>query len=228
MAGQGWNADGLTGSHPRDAPNVVRFPGNWIGPLDELVPIGRDADTQLDKQNLYADESDGVGAAAFWSEDAQDVHRVGTPAPVSPPEGRRRRLRLAIPVGGFAVAVAAVVAAITVALGSGTHLGEPGPGSHGSQSPSTAELAAAPRVKTSARRTASAGRGANSKERSSRAGKRRHAESYRAPKSAQASARTDKAVTKVSTEPADNASTGDVASPTGAVSPPPDAAQLNP
>jgi hypothetical protein len=229
MAGQGWNGDGLAGSHPNDAPNVVRFPGNWIGPLEDLVPIGTDAATEPDAQHPYADDPDAVGAAAFWGGDAQAVHRLGTPAPVSPPGRRRRRSRLLVPIGGFAAAVAVAVAAVTVALGSGTQVSEPGLGSQGSKSRSTAELAAAPRVKTSRRSTGAAGRGASAKERSRGVTTVRRAERHRAPTSVEALPRTDKAVTKVAgIEVPANASTGDVASPTGAVSPPPNATQLNP
>ena len=56
MADHGWNADGGTGGVATEkqrfreqagaahapAPNVVPFPGDWIGPLDELVPIDLD------------------------------------------------------------------------------------------------------------------------------------------------------------------------------------------
>ena len=71
MAGQGRNADGLGTSGTL---NVIRFPGDWYGPVEDLVPVGADAEP---------DEEIGVRVGAtdrtadsFWGEDAQAVHQV--------------------------------------------------------------------------------------------------------------------------------------------------------
>jgi hypothetical protein len=79
MADHGWNADGAaggvaTGNSDSDsstdapkapAPNVVQFPGDWIGPLDELVPIDLEPPTQEHPR-----------ASSFWDGDATAVHEA--------------------------------------------------------------------------------------------------------------------------------------------------------
>jgi hypothetical protein len=85
MADHGRNADGATGgiatgnagtadatrAEPAAAPNVVAFPGDWIGPLDELVPI-----------NLEPPEQDSPDASSFWDGDPTAVHEaIGSDAP---------------------------------------------------------------------------------------------------------------------------------------------------
>jgi hypothetical protein len=162
MAGQGRNADGLTGSDPSDAPNVVRFPGDWFGPLTDLVPIdtGTDGDAEPDGPDLYADDAAGTGADSFWSEDAQDVHRLSRPAhevhgvgavahhvhrvgvpesgvhsfrtasPLSAFLRRSPAVRLAVPIGGFAALAAVAVISVTGVLGSGVEVAKPGNVAH--------------------------------------------------------------------------------------------------
>ncbi len=102
MAGQGRNADGLGTS---DTLNVIRFPGDWYGPSEALVPIGADAETDEETGvRLVATDS---SADSFWGEDAQAVHQVDEladghrpgasdiswqadrPAPVEPPAAQR-------------------------------------------------------------------------------------------------------------------------------------------
>jgi hypothetical protein len=52
------------------ADNVVRFPRNWIGPLEELVPFGPSA------ERATAAEAPTLSADAFWGEDAGSLHAV--------------------------------------------------------------------------------------------------------------------------------------------------------
>jgi hypothetical protein len=52
------------------AANVVRFPRNWIGPLEELVPFGPSA------ERATAVEAPTLSADAFWGEDAGSLHAV--------------------------------------------------------------------------------------------------------------------------------------------------------
>ncbi len=93
MADHGRNADGATGgiatgntgaadatsAEPAVAPNVVAFPGDWIGPLDELVPI-----------HLEPHEQDGPDASSFWDGDPTAVHEaIGSDAPRAGSSGQR-------------------------------------------------------------------------------------------------------------------------------------------
>lgn len=87
MADHGWNADGAGGGKPagnngsddgtgaRHAanPNVVPFPRDWIGPLEELVPI-----------HLDDPDDDGPDASSFWDGDSTAVHEV---VGAQPPRG---------------------------------------------------------------------------------------------------------------------------------------------
>jgi uncharacterized membrane protein YgcG len=121
-----------------DDGNVIRFPRDWIGPLEELVPIGVRARREpAERQEAGAgDEQYAAPPAAddFWSEGASAVHDV-IQAPAGPalreaqaarrahrrsvaPAHRRRRVFLAA-----AAAVAAVVAAgvVTLALRGPSH-----------------------------------------------------------------------------------------------------------
>jgi hypothetical protein len=59
MAGQGRNADGLGTSGTL---NVIRFPGDWYGPVEDLVGVRVGATDRT--------------ADSFWGEDAQAVHQV--------------------------------------------------------------------------------------------------------------------------------------------------------
>jgi hypothetical protein len=240
MAGQGRNADGLTGSQPRDAPNVVRFPGDWFGPLGDLVPIGTDTDREQDGQDLYVDQLGGVGADSFWGEDAEDVHRVGTPAPVSQPGGRSLRSRLVLPIGGVAVTAAAVAVMVAVNPGSGTQVGKPGRVASDSQARSAvAHLALASQERAAGRAAGLARPVDNAREHAHRLATPRHTTAkHGLPASIGARPNVYVTVTQGNTAAAANAAagdvstgdvvTGDVATPTGLVSPPPNATQLNP
>jgi hypothetical protein len=231
MAGHGRNADGLTGSQPRDALNVVRFPGDWFGPLGDLVPIGTGADTEQDEHDLYADDPDGVGADSFWGEDAQDVHRVDTSAPVASTGRPSLRLRLLFG-GGVAAAAAAVAATVVLGsgtlLGSGAQVGKPGGVPHGSHVQSAAHLTLAAQLKAAGRRTGLARSADNDRERAETAAMVRHTAKRGLPASAGVLPHSNQAVTQADTEVAAYAGTGDVATPTGLVPPPPNAMQLNP
>jgi hypothetical protein len=79
MADHGWNADGAGGGNPAGNnktddgkgathganPNVVPFPGDWIGPLDELVPI-----------HLGEPDDDRPDASSFWDGDSTAIHEA--------------------------------------------------------------------------------------------------------------------------------------------------------
>jgi hypothetical protein len=223
MAGQGRNADGLTESGPGDAVNVVRFPGDWFGPLGDLVPIGTDAEGERDEQDPYGEEPSGPGADSFWGGDAEAAHRVGTPALLS--RRRSRRLRLMLPIG----AAAAVAVAVTVVLSSGTQVGGAGRVLHEHKAgPATAKLSAASQSKPSRLTTRSSGPARSTRERAKGAVVTRHPAEPRATVSAEARPHAELAVTEVNSEAAVNAEPGDLASPSGPVSPPPNAAQANP
>jgi len=221
MAGQGRNADGLTESGPGDAVNVVRFPGDWFGPLGDLVPIGTDTEGERNEQDPYGEEPDGAGADSFWGGDAEAAHRVGTPASVSRP--RSRRLRLMLPVG----AAATVAVAVTVVISAGTQAGGPGRVLHEHKA-GAVKLAAASQSKPPRRTTGSSGPARSTRERAKGAVVTRHTAESRATLSADPRPHAQLAVTEVNREAAVNAEPGDLASPSGPVSPPPNAAQANP
>jgi hypothetical protein len=286
MAGQGRNADGLAGSQPPDALNVVRFPGDWFGPLGDLVPIdiGSERDEQAAYADdparvaplIYADELAEVAADAFWGEDAQDVHRVRSHEPPPKPAAQARPVRrsgpprrLVLPVVGAALAALLV----TAIFSSGATVTEPKRVSLDPppQSPVT-QLATASPSKETIRQVRLAESAATDQAAADKRRTGRHATNHSSSKAARlhhpsvsAAARppgetlvsprqtvvaaTDNNVPgtendvagtendvagtrrvggKVKTQVAANASTGEVASPTGVVSPPPNATQPNP
>jgi hypothetical protein len=86
--------DGRTedsGGLPRSEENVIRLPRDWVGPPEELVPIGSAARTRAAQRPL--DDDVPQAADAFWSEDSAALHD----AVQAPPAGARERL--APPVG---------------------------------------------------------------------------------------------------------------------------------
>ena len=50
--------------------NVLQFPRDWFGPIEELEPI------DLDPTAVPAQTASPVSAAAFWDEDAGSVHQL--------------------------------------------------------------------------------------------------------------------------------------------------------
>jgi hypothetical protein len=79
---------------------VVRLPRDWLGPREDLVPIGRPANAGT--PSPFAADGLPPTAEAFWSEDAAALHdAVQAPAAVSTnsagswtAEAPRRRVRL--------------------------------------------------------------------------------------------------------------------------------------
>lgn len=69
------NAEG-----PGDTDNVVRFPRDWFGPIDELVPFGPSA----------PDPHSDLDPDAFWGEDAETIHDVVAVREVNEPRARYR------------------------------------------------------------------------------------------------------------------------------------------
>jgi hypothetical protein len=105
--------------------NVVPFPRDWIGPLDDLVPIGTAGEDE--------EITDAFAADAFWSEGSASLHQViEAPAPagferpaVNPPILRRKR---PAPRGRFwMVALGAAAACVAAAVGVVAELGAPSP-----------------------------------------------------------------------------------------------------
>ena len=111
--------------------NVVAFTGNWFGPVEELVPIGRAPDPEPEEPGV-------IGAGDFWGEDSASLHEAialpdvevpaVAPAPVDadadPAEVARarepRRPRELLTACAAAVAVIAATVA-WVGLGAGQH-----------------------------------------------------------------------------------------------------------
>jgi hypothetical protein len=78
-----------TGALTRNEENVIRLPRDWLGPPEELVPIGPAARARAAQREL--DAGTPPTADAFWSEDSAALHD----AVQAPPS----RQRLDPPVG---------------------------------------------------------------------------------------------------------------------------------
>jgi hypothetical protein len=80
-----------SGGLPRSEENVIRLPRDWVGPPEELVPIGSAA---RNREAQRAPNDDLPQAAdAFWSEDSAALHDAVQAPPARP------RQRVAPPVG---------------------------------------------------------------------------------------------------------------------------------
>jgi hypothetical protein len=108
VATEDGTTDNGRGEHRQDT-NVVPFPGDWIGPRDELVPVGRPVERSGPPLGLIAGEEqrEATGSASqaggsdvlppftpdtFWSEHSDAIHDV-LKAPASAPELPARRSR---------------------------------------------------------------------------------------------------------------------------------------
>jgi hypothetical protein len=114
--------------------NVVRFPRNWIGPLEDLVPFGPAADRAAgaDALRLAADpqaapDAPALSADAFWGEDAGSIHAVlqppragpGAPRVAAGPAASGVAVGPGVPgVAAAAIAPAAAAAAAPAAAGA--------------------------------------------------------------------------------------------------------------
>jgi hypothetical protein len=86
---------------------VLRFPGDWVGPLDELIPFGPSADREPSPTTSEPD---------FWGEDSAALQdAVEAPQPSAPPLPRPARVRHPLAAGAV---VAAVLLGIAAVLGS--------------------------------------------------------------------------------------------------------------
>jgi hypothetical protein len=76
---------------PREDTNVVPFPGDWIGPRDELVPVATGPAGSVSGEDVVPP----LAPDAFWSEHSDAVHDVlkaPAPQPELPVRGRRPRV----------------------------------------------------------------------------------------------------------------------------------------
>jgi len=237
MAGQGRNADGVTGTHPPNAVNVVRFPGNWFGPLSDLVTVGTDADDARVDKDLFTGEPGDNAASSFWGEDAADDRRGGKAEGVVSPEAVAPTPQLsasrgsfgwqwATPIGCAAIAVVAVVGVLT----SGANTTQPvralhrPPARHAAVKP-----AVAPEVTIWLDRASSAGPVPGHRDKAVKARGASHVSRPRSPVPSTARRQPETVVVGVGAERLTaTATTGDIDSPTGVVSPPPSTTQVNP
>jgi len=154
---EGRQQDGASGERPEA--NVVRLPRDWLGPRDELVPIGALA------RPVETDRLDGLPPTAddFWSEQSASVHGAiqgpgleREPAAHTQPGAHRGPAAHTRPVthwrpgrvrsfyvGGFAI-FAVAVASITVAGLVGAGAGSSPPRRLASSGHLPANVAAAP------------------------------------------------------------------------------------
>ena len=73
------------GGAPLSEENVIRLPREWVGPLEELVPIGPGARARAAQRE--AESGMPTAADAFWSEDSAALHDA-VQAPPGPARGR--------------------------------------------------------------------------------------------------------------------------------------------
>jgi hypothetical protein len=162
-----------SGGLTRNEENVIRLPRDWLGPPEELVPIGPAARARAAQRDL--ENGMPPAADAFWSEDSAALHdavqappgdsgeRRDPPAGLVPPVAarltpRRKRLpRLRSVRGGTRVSrwwslVAVPVAALVVAAVIGS---TEGPASHPAASRASASHPAAARVTSTPQATSS-------------------------------------------------------------------------
>jgi hypothetical protein len=65
------------GEAGRTLGNVVQFPRDWLGPRDELVPIGRIAYPESEERREEQKQGESApppGPDAFWGEDSAEIH----------------------------------------------------------------------------------------------------------------------------------------------------------
>ena len=95
--------DGRTedGGLTRNEENVIRLPRDWLGPPEELVPIGPAARARAARREL----EDGMppAADAFWSEDAAALHDAVQAPPEVTPERLRPPVGLVAPVSSLGI-----------------------------------------------------------------------------------------------------------------------------
>jgi hypothetical protein len=144
--GDGFNED--NGGLLPNEENVIRLPRDWLGPPEELVPIGPAARARAAQRDL----DDGIppAADAFWSEDSAALHdavqapladvrdRVAPPVGLLPPVAGLCRAR-AVRFGGLGVVPGlrrlslrrALLTLVTGALAAAAVIGtSEGPASH--------------------------------------------------------------------------------------------------
>ena len=111
------------GDEPGTIDNVVRFPCDWLGPREELIPFGSSASRPGER------DAAAPAAEAFWGGESDPLHAVvAAAAPTAALAGSRRRgLAGRLAVGGLVVTVlaAAVLGRIVgvPAAGSGPAVG---------------------------------------------------------------------------------------------------------
>jgi hypothetical protein len=87
------------GGEARAQANVVPFPGDWFGPRQELVPIGKRAYSESEQRHEDDELAELAVAApprpdAFWGEDSAEIHAVMP----RPDDDERRGRRAAVAV----------------------------------------------------------------------------------------------------------------------------------
>jgi hypothetical protein len=112
--------------------NVIRLPRDWLGPREELVPLGIGGDAASfgigpDRESTHPDSTDGPGvdqleAADFWGEGSAAVQRA-LEAPAERAQSELRRLRA--PRMSIRAAMVGACAASLLAIGT-IELGLPG------------------------------------------------------------------------------------------------------
>jgi hypothetical protein len=104
----------------RSEANVVPFPRDWLGPPEELVPLGRPSRGHTTEPN--PDDELPPAAEAFWSEDSAALHdavqapAVSLDAPSVPASRSRGSRGSRGSLSGLKLALAGVAAVVLVVL----------------------------------------------------------------------------------------------------------------
>jgi hypothetical protein len=167
MTVQGRNPDGQ--AERPDVVNVVPFPGDWFGPVEDLVPIptdGPEAESPAVRAQREWEElrdsgipSPDADAISFWGEETYTRPAPEPEREAGRPAGRRRSNRRWAVLVAIAGAVAAIAVILLVGIGLAGAGGQRGRPGHAASRRSGTVLAAASKPlvgRAGARRSSSA------------------------------------------------------------------------
>ena len=105
------------GGLTRNEENVIRLPREWLGPPEELVPVGPAARARAAQREL--DAATPPAADAFWSEDSAALHDAVQAPPDPSPEQLEPPVGLVAPLAGRRMPTLRRLATFRLGLGMG-------------------------------------------------------------------------------------------------------------
>ncbi len=106
-----------SGGLTRNEENVIRLPREWLGPPEELVPVGPAARARAAQREL--DGATPPAADAFWSEDSAALHDALQAPPDPSPEHLEPPVGLVAPVAGRRMPTLRRLPTFRLGLGTG-------------------------------------------------------------------------------------------------------------